>query len=72
MKESYEKDGERRFTRACSDRTRGNGFEQKEGRFRVDLRKTFFMMRVVRCWKRLPKRAVGAPLLGVWSGWKGR
>jgi len=28
---------ERLFTRACSDRTRGNGFELKEGRIKLDI-----------------------------------
>jgi len=36
------------FTRACSDRTRGNGFKPKEGRFRLDIKQTFFLMQVVR------------------------
>ncbi|KAK4810250.1 hypothetical protein QYF61_013065 [Mycteria americana] len=34
LKGVYKKAGEGLFTRACSDRTRGNGFKLKEGRFR--------------------------------------
>ncbi|KAK4821670.1 hypothetical protein QYF61_027138 [Mycteria americana] len=63
LKGAYKKDGDRLFSRACCDRTRGNGFKWKEGRFRLGIRKKFFMMRVVRHWSRLPREVVGAPFL---------
>ena len=37
VKGAYKKAGEGLFTRACSDRTRGNGFRLEEGRFRLDV-----------------------------------
>jgi len=65
LKGAYGKDGEGLFTRVCSDRTRGNGCKLKEGRFRLDIRKKFFTMSVVRHWNRLPREAVAAPSLAV-------
>ena len=63
LKGASKKDGDRVFSRACTDRTRGNGFKLKEGRFRLDIRKKVFTMRVVKHWNRLPREVVDAPSL---------
>ena len=63
LKGAYRQAGEGHFRRACSNRSRGNGFKLEEGRFRLDIRKKFFTVRVVRHWNRLLSKVVNAPSL---------
>ncbi|KFW63083.1 hypothetical protein AS28_04902, partial [Pygoscelis adeliae] len=63
LKGAYKKDGSKRFSRACCNRTRGNGFKLKGGRYRLDRRKKFFTLKVVKHWHRLPRELVDAPSL---------
>jgi len=63
LKGAYMKDGDKLCSRACCERTRGNGFQLDEGRFRLDIRKKFFTLRVVKHWNGLPRDVVDTPFL---------
>ena len=58
MKGAYHQEGEQLFTWVDSDKTKGNGFKLRRGRFRLDIRRQFFTQRVVMRWNRLPREDV--------------
>jgi len=67
LKGTYKKAGEAVFTRAYSDRTRGNGFKLKEDRFTLHKRKKSFTVRILRHWNSLPGEVVAVPSLAVFK-----
>ena len=63
LKGVYKQEAEWLFTRVDSDRTRANDFKLRTGRFRLDVRRTFFTQRVVTHWHRLQREVVDASSL---------
>ena len=65
LKGAYKQEGDWLFTWYDSDRTEGNGFKLKEGRFRLGVRRKLFSQRVVRHWLRLPRETADVPSMEV-------
>jgi len=72
LKGSYKKHGDRLFSRACCNRTRGKGFKLKKGRFRLDIWNKFFTVGMLKHWKTLPREVVDASSLETFKVWLDR